>query len=275
MQSIKLSTMNEQITWIAAQQTKEVSSFAVSNDIQNSITNLSRSLTLLEAAIHQPSLSNAKVSPEKLVGSSRSFEKWHVGDRSESAIIATLTDDKLTTDKLQSLPHKSSSHNDTIDDSLKYNNGSTFLKASEIYSITHRRFDLLLGTLSLAYVQKRHRRVRKGEKNNSLQSWEVKINFSSSCHFDKGLLVRLWTNASGSYNLQQSLTVMHTVPLSDEIWTSFRCMDIVSIRKILMKGKYSVNTVDEYGRSLLSKVYNLLFYLLGRNQINTVHHLGL
>ena len=275
MQNIKLSTMNEKIAWIAAQQTKEVSAFAVSNDVQNSIDNLSQSLALLEATINQPSLSNAKVSPEKLVGSSRSLGRLQFGDASKSAISPTLADDKLATNRLQSLPHKPNSQIDTTEHSLGYHNGSTFLKASEIYSITHRRFNLLLGTIFIAYMRKRHRGVRKEEKNNRIQSWEVKITFSSSWRLEKGFLARLWTNASGGYNLQQSLTVIDTVPSSDEIWNIFRCMDVVSIRKDIMKGKYSVNTVDEYGRSLLSKVNNLLLYLLERNQINIMHHLGL
>lgn len=260
MQGIKLSTMNKKIAWIAAQQTKEISSFTVSNDVQDSINNLSQSTTLLEPTIKQPSLSNAKVSPKKFVGSSRSFEKLHFGDASKPAIFATLTDDKLASNRLQFLPNNSKCQMDTIDLSLGYNNGLTFLKASEIHSITQWRFDLFLGTLLIAYMQKRHKRVRKEEKNNCIHSWEVKCTFSSFWHFDKSFLVRLWTNASGGYNLQQSLTVMHTVPSSDEIWSIFRSMDIVSIRKEFMKRKYSVNTVDEYGRSLLSKV-TIFFYI--------------
>lgn len=267
--------MNEKIAWIAAQQTKEVSSFTVSNDVQSSIENLSQSLVSLEATINQPSLSNAKVSPENLVKSSGSVRKLHFGDASKSTISATLTDDKYTTNRLQSLPHKSNSQMDSIEHLLGYQNGSTLLKASEIHSITHRHLNLLLGRLFITYMQKRHRQIRKEAKDDCIQSWEVKITFSSSWRLDKGFSARLWTNAFGGCNLQQSLTVMHTVPSSDEIWTVVSCMDIVSIRKEFTKKKYSVNTVDEYGRSLLGLVNDLLLCLLERNQVNTMHHLGL
>jgi hypothetical protein len=268
--------MNEKIAWIAAQQTNEVSSFTVSNDVQSLIEKVSQSLASLEATIKQPSLSNAKGFLENLVESSGSVRKLHFGDASKSTISATLTDDKFTTNRLQSFPHKSNSQMDAIEHLLGYHNGSMFLKASEIYSITHRHLNLLLGTLFITYMQKRHRhrRMRKEAKDDYIQSWEVKITFSS-WRLDKGFLVRLWTNASGGCNLQQSLTVMHTVPSSDKIWTVFRGMDIVSIRKEFMKKKYSVNTVDEYGRSLLGLVNDLHSYLLERNQVNIMYHLGL
>ncbi|KAH8693886.1 hypothetical protein BGW36DRAFT_212349 [Talaromyces proteolyticus] len=250
-QSINLSTMNQTIAWIAAQQTKEVSSFGVSNDVQRSIKDLSQRLASLEATINHPSLSNEKLSRESSVESYGPVTKLHFGDRTKSTISATLKDDKITSNRFQTFLHEAHSGMDATKNLLVYHNGSTFFKASEIYSITHRHLNLLLGTLSMIYMRKRYRRMRKEDKDDIIQSWEVKIKFSPSWCFDKGFWARLWTNASGGCNVQQSLTMMHTVSSRDEIWAFVSHMDIVSIREGFMKKKYSVNTVDEYGRSLL------------------------
>jgi hypothetical protein len=90
--------------------------------------------------------------------------------------------------------------------------------------------------------------------------------------FRQRFLARLWTNASGGCNLQQSLTVTHTVPTWDKIWTVLSGGDIVSLRKEIMKKKYSVNTVDEYGRSFLGLVYELPSHFLEGNQVNIMQH---
>ncbi|EED15444.1 conserved hypothetical protein [Talaromyces stipitatus ATCC 10500] len=71
-----------------------------------------------------------------------------------------------------------------------------------------------------------------------------------SWYSGKDLWARLWTNGLGDSSVQQSLTVMHTVPSSEGIWDLVTRRDIVGIRNEFIKRKYSVNTVDEYDRSL-------------------------
>jgi len=81
-------------------------------------------------------------------------------------------------------------------------------------------------------------------------------------------LARLWTNASEGGNLQQSLTVMHTISSGEKIWVVVGKGDIVHIRKEVMKKTYSVNNVDEYRRSFLGLVKHHPFYVLVGNHAN-------
>lgn len=230
--------------------------------MQRLTENLSRRLTSLEAAINHGSLSNVKISSGNLVESSDPTTKFDSRQRIKSTKSRTSNDDGFSSKKVQSFPHAAQDAPGIL---LGHHNGSPFLNATEIYSITHRHLNLLLGTLSIVYMRKRHRRTQKEEGSESILSWEVKVKFSPSWYFDKGLWARLWTNALGGCNVQQSLTVMHTIPSSDPIWNLVRRSDIVSIRKEFVKKKYSVNTVDEYGRSLLGLV-NHLFISVRRKE---------
>jgi hypothetical protein len=251
--------MNRTIAWIASEQTKEISCFSGSNDVKRLKENLPQLLTSSEATIDHVLLSNVKISPGNLVESSGQATELHFGDRTNPAISATLNDDEFASNGSRALPHKPHSRMNATECLSGYHDESMLFKASEVYSITHQHFNLLLGALSVIYMRKRYKRILKEENDDNIQSWEIKIKFRPSWCFNKGFWARLWTNASGGCNVQQSLTVTHTVPSCDEIWTLVCGMDIASIRKEFMKKRHSVNTVDEYGRSLLGQVNDLLY----------------
>jgi hypothetical protein len=248
-----------------------MNSLSISNNVQNLTENLSQRLASLDVTINHPSLGNTNTTPRDRVESLGPTTELHSRYGIESTISASLNDGRLPSNRFNSFPQKAQSQMDAAEVLLGYHNSSTFLTASEIYSITHRHLNLLLGTLSITHLRKRHRGVRKEGNSDSILSWEVKIKFSPVGYFDKGLWARLWTNALGGCNVQQSLTVMNTVPSSDSIWNLVSQANIVGIRKEFTKKRYSVNTVDEYGRSLLGLVKKPSFSFSEKKQTNMIH----
>ncbi|GAD95240.1 ankyrin repeat protein [Paecilomyces variotii No. 5] len=117
-----------------------------------------------------------------------------------------------------------------------------------------RQAILFGGALSVSFYRRRHTNPAN-ERNHGYT--EVKIKISPSILTSTGFFASFRSYPTGGYNLQQSLSVIITLPwdcpLFSEVLFEFLKGDVEAVQKIFGKQPAIVNSVDEDGLSLLSR----------------------